>query len=540
MAVFVLIASPTSAFGELIRLTLEGEGNYRVTRVSTGCEALEQCQSIPFALAILDADLSDLPLPDLFTAVQKLCPGVRLILVPPHNDPHSPAVADLPAHGYLSKPFYLPDLMNIVTHALRVQDQPPEAHSQQASEAAKAETTPVSQPAKAAVDGTSPNRPASKPIAPTAPAWLQDVTRAAQHLTRLSLETAALAALIIREGKLWAYAGQLSQPAAQELAQTVAHYWQRGNGSDLARFVHLNATDRDYMLYATAVSRDMALAMIFDIEMPFSKIRSQASHLARSLASPPGMEPPSGAHQALPQMQPSPAEIDLADGEAPLDLVGLKPLFDDVPPSMPDNQPPSLEPGAHKSVAAQPTPSATTRPEALDRVQPQAAKPEVTQPEPSSAPEPEEASLDILEPAFPGICNLSYACTMIPRMPQHSVEGDLAKCLSEWTQQLCLAYGWRLDRLVIDPEYVGWVMNVPPTASPSTLMHIFRQQTSARIFADFPALGRDNPSGEFWAPGYLIMSSNRLPLDPLVKDFIQQTRRRQGVSYPMDDKKIRR
>jgi REP element-mobilizing transposase RayT len=61
-------------------------------------------------------------------------------------------------------------------------------------------------------------------------------------------------------------------------------------------------------------------------------------------------------------------------------------------------------------------------------------------------------------------------------------------------------------------------------------MRIFRQQTSVRIFADFPALVRDNPSGDFWAPGYLIMSSGQLPPEALVKDFIQQTRRRQGIS----------
>jgi hypothetical protein len=62
------------------------------------------------------------------------------------------------------------------------------------------------------------------------------------------------------------------------------------------------------------------------------------------------------------------------------------------------------------------------------------------------------------------------------------------------------------------------------------MMRTLRQQTSARTFADFSALMRDNPSGDFWAPGYLIMSSGQLPPESLIKDFIQQTRRRQGVS----------
>jgi len=38
------------------------------------------------------------------------------------------------------------------------------------------------------------------------PPWLSDVTRAAQHLTRLTLGSSAQAALITRNDQLWAYA----------------------------------------------------------------------------------------------------------------------------------------------------------------------------------------------------------------------------------------------------------------------------------------------------------------------------------------------
>jgi REP element-mobilizing transposase RayT/CheY-like chemotaxis protein len=536
MAISVLIVSPTIAFGELIRLTLEGEGEFQATRVSTGCEALAHCQSTPFALAILDSDLNDLPLPDLFAAVQKLRPGIRLIVVPPNSDPKSPVVAGLPSHGYLNKPFYLPELISIVTQVLQRQEQQPVSlsESQPATGELAAPTRPIPQKSPApAIDGISPKRPASKPLAPTAPDWLQDVARAAQHLTRLSLETAALAALIIRDGKLWAYAGQLSQPAAQELAETVAHYWKRGNGSDLARFIHLDVTDGDYMLYATAVSGDMALAMVFDVEIPFSKIRSQASHLARSLASPPGSIPSQPVENPALQPAPAPTTAGQLEGEEAIDVASLTPLFDDVPPAMPGQLPASSAPGMSRPAAPQSLPSAVKLPAAngLDTLPlPQPPRPETSAPEITSTPLSEEALLDSLEPASPALCNLSYACMMVPRMPNHSIEGDLRERLSGWARQLCLAYGWRLDLLVVSPDHVEWVVNVPPAASPSTIMRLFRQQTSAHIFANFPALARENPSGDFWAPGYLIMSSGQLPPESLVKDFIQRTRRRQGVA----------
>lgn len=521
------------AFGELIRLTLEGEGNYHAMYVNTGRDALVQCQSTPFSLVILDADLSDLPMPDLVYAVQKLSPGIRLILVPPNSDPQNPAVVGLPANGYLNKPFYLPDLMAIVTRALQVEE-PALAVQPSAGSYAVINQPEAQKPQAPAVDNGVSGQPATKPVPPDAPAWLEDVALAAQHLTRLSLETAALASLIIRENKLWAYVGQLSQPAAEELAQIVVHYWERGNGRDLAHFVHLNATDGDYMLYATAVSKDMALAVAYDTEMPFSKIRSQASYLARSLASPPGAEPLQPAGSTTPQPVTSPregddsarlsssAKLSSTDGEEPLELAGLKPLLDDVPPASPVNQ--TTAP-VYSSQGSDSVQTQTVQPEAAQAITTSTLS-TVEVPQPVAV----EASLNTLEPASHILCNLSYACMMLPRMPQHSVGGDLAQRLSGWTKLICLAYGWRLDELVVNPEYVIWVVNLPPEISPSYMMRVFRQQTSARIFTDFPTLGRENPSGDFWAPGYLIMSSSQLPSDALVADFIKHARHRQGVS----------
>ena len=55
-------------------------------------------------------------------------------------------------------------------------------------------------------------------------------------------------------------------------------------------------------------------------------------------------------------------------------------------------------------------------------------------------------------------------------------------------------------------------------------MRIMRQHTSQRLFADFPSLAESNPSGDFWAPGYLILSGDDIPPPSLINDFIRQTR----------------
>jgi REP element-mobilizing transposase RayT len=144
----------------------------------------------------------------------------------------------------------------------------------------------------------------------------------------------------------------------------------------------------------------------------------------------------------------------------------------------------------------------------------------------------EVAGRVMLEPISPGLYNLTYACLLVPRFSTHYLTGDLADRVAEWLPQICIAFGWRLEYLAVRPEYVQWVLNVPPATSPGYLMRIVRQQTSEKIFAEFSKMRKENPSGDFWAPGYLIMGGSQPHPPQLVKDYIKQTRTRQGYSQP--------
>ena len=56
-----------------------------------------------------------------------------------------------------------------------------------------------------------------------------------------------------------------------------------------------------------------------------------------------------------------------------------------------------------------------------------------------------------------------------------------------------------------------------------------RELTSAQLFEEFPRLAKENPSGDFWAPGFIVVHGRRPLASKLVDEFIQQTRARQGV-----------
>lgn len=394
--------------------------------------------------------------------------------------------------------------------------------------------------------------------------WLSDVSKAAQHLTRLTLESAAQAALITRGNQLWAYAGGLSHSAANELAMTVTRHWDGQKGSDLLRFVRLEATKAEHMLYATRLADDVVLALVFDAETPFSTIRSQAGKLADSLAIsdveaafPPAVQDQNPASHDAPTQYweegeeeiPSIADI-LSDVPPPTPEAPVYPIPEEqigTRPSTPvrssqysresspairvdqllvpnQNLEETVEHVVHDFDATMPSHS-HPRPETPVR-RPMPGELDETRPHSIT----EVASRVMLEPIQPGLYNLTYACLLVPRFSSHYLTGDISERLSEWLPQICIAFAWRLEFLAVRPEYMQWMVNVPPSTSPGYLMRIMRQQTSEKIFAEFVRLKRENPSGDFWAPGYLIMSGTQPHPPQLVKDYIKQTRTRQGIS----------
>jgi REP element-mobilizing transposase RayT/CheY-like chemotaxis protein len=536
----LLIVSADTKFAQVLLHGLEQEG-YRVQITKGKGETVVRADEDNSSIALLDMDLGYRAVLETGQALRMLNPDIRLIVfsreaVPPQLDELHPWMLS-------PKPYFLPDVLNMLNN----NSNPPSQYS-----------NPL------------PHREAQ--TSNSALPWLQDVTRAAQHLTRLTLESSAQAALITRGDSLWAYAGQLSQGAAKELAIAVTRHWDGQKGSDLLRFVRLEATKAEHMLYATRLADDVVLALVFDAETPFSTIRSQAGQLVNRLstqtsevAEPPVSQKPSLASYDLPT-----EHLD-DDSSADLDIPSIAEILSDVPPPRP-------EPGARlveeqEEFSPSPTPSRSRQysresspampanellvskqnneetvehvVEDFDATMPSKSRrrPEtpIRRPMPGELDETRPHSITevagrvMLEPISPGLYNLTYACLLVPRFSSHYLTGDMADQISEWLPQICIAFGWRLEYLAVRPEYVQWVLNVPPATSPGYLMRIIRQQTSEKIFTEFSRLKKENPSGDFWAPGYLIMGGTQPHPPQLVKDYIKQTRTRQGYSQPRNN-----
>jgi REP element-mobilizing transposase RayT len=124
---------------------------------------------------------------------------------------------------------------------------------------------------------------------------------------------------------------------------------------------------------------------------------------------------------------------------------------------------------------------------------------------------------------------LSYACLLIPRFSTHALVGDLEDNLYPWMEQICISFSWKLDYLNVRPEYLQWIMRVPPATSPGYFMNIIRQQTSQDLLKNFPRFKKEIRSTDFWAPGYLVIVSISPHPPKMIQDFIKYTRQQQGI-----------
>ncbi len=131
--------------------------------------------------------------------------------------------------------------------------------------------------------------------------------------------------------------------------------------------------------------------------------------------------------------------------------------------------------------------------------------------------------------------DLSYACLLIPRFSAHYLIGDIAESLREWMHQICISFAWRLDDLRIRPEYMQWVLYVPPATPPTRCIRTVREQTSRLIFEDFPHIRRENLSKDFWAPGYLVLVGPMPHSSEMINEFISLTRQQQGIQPRFDE-----
>ncbi|MFQ3565725.1 MAG: transposase [Aggregatilineales bacterium] len=129
------------------------------------------------------------------------------------------------------------------------------------------------------------------------------IAQLALSLTELSLETTAEAALLSRDNAIVAFAGRMLREDVEALQTAIDGKWDANIDEARIRFLTLEGSGKDYMLYSRRTVDDLSLSLIFSGQTPLRDIRRQGKRLIEALRAVPEV--------AVPEPEPPIPELEL-------------------------------------------------------------------------------------------------------------------------------------------------------------------------------------------------------------------------------------
>ena len=256
----ILVASAHSAFGELLRLSLEKSNSYRVKLVRTGSEIFTAVNRGRFEIAIIDADIRDQPFVPMIQNLLARYPTMRIVIIPPELEAENHSIAGLDVDGFLQKPFYLPDLLQLVDRLLQM----PTSRSEKNEEGFQSQ-----------MEGTNP----------IAPDWLQNRNIVETNLCRAVVRTSAQAVLILKENAIWAKAGKIEISVLNELTGRLKGFHETPTQLHRLRFIRLESLGEDILFYSLTLILGYTLCTVYAFDTPLKQIRQEIIQLANAISS---------------------------------------------------------------------------------------------------------------------------------------------------------------------------------------------------------------------------------------------------------------
>lgn len=250
----VLIADPNTPFATVVSEVLQNMGGYRVALAASGPEALQLCAEARPALAVVDVDLPDCDPAALVGRLRETAPGLPVIFIPYNREDVPPG---LEVQAVLTKPFFLPDLPELINNILGAPVEPDEAIEL----------------------GLEPE-PYAKPVV------IHDESRQLLegHVQALSHAIRNEPVLLTQAENVLTICPHVSQTASAALASVVAKAWQtNGPGGEVIRFEG-NSESTRYLLYSMRVAGDVRLSVAIRVRIPLPTVRRLLRDAAQELA----------------------------------------------------------------------------------------------------------------------------------------------------------------------------------------------------------------------------------------------------------------
>ena len=503
----ILIADANRGFAGMLQQAIV-EAGFSCQTAASVREAIDLASSAQVSLAIIDLDLPD-AVPSAFIAdLRRASPGIILLGIPPDDEAKARELPTLGLQGTLTKPFYMPDFIPQLKTLL---SEPPPALKEASTPGLLAAEekllemlgiggveTPLrpGSPAPAHVEAEPPARELDFP----------DATHASAMLARLTAGTATRASLLNREGKLFAFAGELSADHALQAARLVAGGWNRHERGVWLRYMRLQGTEEDLLLYSTPASGRYVLALVFPSHTPVREARSLTHTVLEGLYH-------GGA-----------AEVEEAQRLAPARagktaVLRTRPKADEPVQAV-------AVPAKTRRLDARKAPLAAKEraPAAPSRAAPRTAARVTADLKPPVGPVAADRSPTTVEVA--GI-RLNYNIVLTPADPTHRLLPEIASDLEGYVRTQIAKHGWRAQRITVRPDHCLISLSAPASSPPSDIIRVLRSETSAHILARLAPAGGSPAAGEYWTATHLLTTQEQPPTPGQIANFIAQTRKSQ-------------
>ncbi len=246
MPLEVLIATPSGPFGELIRLSLEADPQFKCAILNEIAEIDAFLQENPVEAVIFDCSFSASEPGDVVKMIRGHVPTPAVLLVPPENQSEINTLQAARPDGLITRPFDASVLSEQIQAAIN-----------------KKNTRPL------------------KPVPSEKPATKETWWNIFQAGIK---ETAASNGMIVQNGMVIASTPGTSPALQQQVNASVLRFWNPKDSADLMRYVKDLVTGQEWMMYATHAADNAVLVLLFLPQTPITKVRSQTIKLAHDVS----------------------------------------------------------------------------------------------------------------------------------------------------------------------------------------------------------------------------------------------------------------
>ena len=243
----ILTLSKNTSLIEQIRSNLEEGGRFYVQGVTSAHSSLAMVRHRFFDIAILDLDQSDLTAAQLVYNLKKIQPEIKILVYASEDADAEIEFKDLPLDGILKKPFFAPELSDLLKalFQLPLQDEEPTVSDQHA-----------------------PELPGD---------WQEYPHESIEEMSHLLSKTSAISAMIFHQGDLISQSPGLAPAEAERVIDFIEKNWKTFKNCEICRFMRGEGEYGPHLVYALSLSGELLLVFTYPTKVDLRTVRRETS-----------------------------------------------------------------------------------------------------------------------------------------------------------------------------------------------------------------------------------------------------------------------